>query len=331
MDVLSDPARPVHDSSKHLHYCASSSVEESPTKRVKCRHDANSATPKPRDRRLRSLPGFDETPRASDRYRQEMSGQTTARQPKGFTFSYLRRVPELADMALRVVQAEGKRRARDARHKQQEAIRAGKSVKLPGPPPAEPPNRKAKRLYTWALRELLKEGSIILHEDDAPVWEWSVAAISTRDVWKASKSDQLSLTADNTNVTAFTTASDLTRITTLSNNESLLDPGELSDPPLHEESYIPLMPVMLTEPIVEAIKCMLMRKPAPKPREATANHRGYGSHAIGPTTEELREYIGQVDARWENVGEYTIADALALLKADDRVYRVGKGRWEVSI
>ena len=317
---------------------------ESPVKRP--RHnldDDNAATPRQKDREYSLfLQESDSTPRPAQWNTHRMPIPPPAR-AKGFTLSFLRRVPELADMAHRVVEHERKRRAREER-KKQEASQGTRHVAVPPPPSKqvreEPSVRKAKRLYMWALRELHREGSIILHEDDAPVWESPVLAQPSVGIWKPLRSDAHSGTQDTADTTHESLAS--------ARAGDDCDPGALSDPPAHEESYIPLTPALLSEPILDAIKGLMARKPLcrPKPSRASGGQQrvpeSYRGHPggiggsgdkkrMGPTAAELRVYLSGVDARWEHVGEYTVMDALDILRREERVYRVGNGRWELSI
>ena len=247
---------------------------------------------------------------------------------KGFTLSYLRRVPELAELAHKVVEVERKRRSREQRQRQKDAARAGNEAIL-SKVPTEPTSKKTKRLYMWALRELHREGSIILQEDDAPVWEYIEFSKASEGIWKTSKRDHSSAALDTGNNTTMTSNTSVT-----DEKKSHWDPDELSDPPVHEESYVPLTPDMLMEPIIEAIKGFMIRKPHTKRstvQQSSGTYRGSGSTVVGPTAEELHEYLRKVDARWENVGEYTVKDALDLLKKQEKVYRAGNGRWALSI
>ncbi|KAF8522894.1 hypothetical protein BU17DRAFT_44247 [Hysterangium stoloniferum] len=298
MDVLSDPSHfPIHDSDDEFSD-HETSINESPTKRLSRLYYTNgdAATPKPR--RIVS----DETPRPLVNKRK---ARPSAAQPlKGFTLSYLRRVPDLADMACAVVKVERKARIREARKKQKETSQMRIDTKHVPVPAADPTSRITKRLYIWALKELRKEGSIIICEGDSPVWQLP----APHGIWKVSKSSQ---SMDRSNLTSSTT------ISTVDEDDS----GELSDPPAREESYIPLTPTILTEPVFEAIRNSIMRN----------NKRRKKGQSLGPTTEEIQTYLSRTDARWEFVGEYTILDTLELLKKKDRVYRAGNGTWGLPI
>ncbi|KAF8478796.1 hypothetical protein JB92DRAFT_3045829 [Gautieria morchelliformis] len=333
IDILSDPSGSTHSGPLTVGGNVSS-FKESPTTRTKHYFDGEilTQTPTPKCRQTHFLQELNNTPRPSQWHAKHKDTNTHTHLSKGFTLSYLRRVPELAEMAHRVVENERKRRSREQRQRQKEAARSGRDIALPKQPPAEPASRKAKRLYMWALRELHKEGSIILHENDAPVWEFPEVAKTGLRIWKTSYSDHVPASVDTSDITATTICS--LGSSTVDESRTHWDPGELSDPPAREESYIPLTPTMLMDPVMDAIKGFITHKPHAKRitvQQSTGTYLSRGSKAVGPTAQELREYLSNLDERWENVGEYIVKDALELLKKEDRVYRVGNGRWELSL
>jgi hypothetical protein len=71
-------------------------------------------TPRPLHGYKASSSAFEQTPRQTLGKGTDKNARTPA-ENLGFTLSYLRRVPELSDMAYRVVKAESKRRAREER------------------------------------------------------------------------------------------------------------------------------------------------------------------------------------------------------------------------
>jgi len=144
---------------------------------------------------------------------------------KGFTLSYLRRVPELSLAARRVVEAEIKRRARADRKKDGENQAPKPKRKVDN----EPPGRKMKRLFTSTIIQLVKEGSIVLW--DGPVYRTIVRNES--QLWRT------------TDLTMMSTASNSSHIPT-----QFDDVEEVSDPEDPEDSYLPLTPSYLAE-IVE--------------------------------------------------------------------------------
>jgi hypothetical protein len=84
----------------------------------------------------------------------------------GCTLSSLLRVPELAVLARRVVEAEARRREKTTRKPQTDPPDpAGKRKGLASSTEGSAP--KVKRLFSWAIRKLYQDGSIILW--DGPV------------------------------------------------------------------------------------------------------------------------------------------------------------------
>ncbi|KAH0835875.1 hypothetical protein J3R83DRAFT_9751 [Lanmaoa asiatica] len=85
----------------------------------------------------------------------------------GFTLSHLRRVPELALLAARVVRAEARKRDKADREKERGNSRIASSNRLTGAgAAADPPRKKMARLFSWAVVKLYEEGSIVLWDGD---------------------------------------------------------------------------------------------------------------------------------------------------------------------
>ncbi|KAG8216715.1 hypothetical protein J3R82DRAFT_6926 [Butyriboletus roseoflavus] len=98
----------------------------------------------------------------------------------GFTLSHLRRVPELALLAARVVRIETRKRDKADREKERAnaPIPSSTSVSFGKPngngstptrrtgAMADPPHKKMARLFSWAVVKLYEEGSIVLWDGD---------------------------------------------------------------------------------------------------------------------------------------------------------------------
>lgn len=104
----------------------------------------------------------------------------------GFTLSHLRRVPELALLATRVVRAETRKRDKVDREKERANSRIPSSTSVSmgrqngngnGSTPTcrtgtrpgattDPPRKKMARLFSWAIVKLYEEGSIILWDGE---------------------------------------------------------------------------------------------------------------------------------------------------------------------
>ncbi|KAI0053763.1 hypothetical protein FA95DRAFT_1530745 [Auriscalpium vulgare] len=247
----------------------------------------------------------------------------------GFTISYLRRVPELSTLARRVVDAEVRRRAKEEQGK---TSKSSQSSSMKGKENARPPSRhkeaagpKMKRLFEWAIRELFKEGSVIIW--DGPVISLPASLsglVEASRMWRTNDT-----TAD---VTSSSIAS--TRCFSQDDND---DGGVLSDPDASEDSYIPLSSAYLARQVQAAIKALMLRKHSEAPTGTTnplapAVSRARKFAPPGPTKEEITTYIRRSDGRWDRVGVWAVSEAIDWLHARDKIWRVSEddgGRWEL--
>ncbi|KAL0959701.1 hypothetical protein HGRIS_011396 [Hohenbuehelia grisea] len=192
-------------------------------------------TPRPAPRRDNSL-----------RDHTHIINNTTSTIP-GFTLSYLRRVPALGYMALRVVEAEARRRAREekkgakdttegkarsqsVRHPTREKENTGSQAKHPasyaGAQSAtarESPHPKMKRLFIHAIRKLYDEGSIVISDGPARscaslerAYSQNLTNIDDSSLWKLS-----STAANCANTSIMSSVSMLSHRNVLDIDESL--------------------------------------------------------------------------------------------------------------
>lgn len=299
---------------------------------------------RPRKRHL--PPGSSETPRPAKRRGigttpQGRSSQVLSLSTKkdtnpddgllGFTISHLRRVPELALLARRVVEAEAKRRAREERNKAKEQQtqasltnifdNKGKSRAVPssGPPlgskkPGEGPGPKMKRLFRFAIRQLYNEGSIVLFDGPKhrlPNTFSETCSQSQMRLWKSSMGSSIDM--NSTTISSTTSGS-------YSFTGADLDPGLLSDPDPDEESYIPLTPSYLCGQVERAVISMVAR---------ARKMRGEHKPTPGPNPNEILHYLRRKDDRWARLGEWHVKDALEWGQENGTLWCVGKDRWEV--
>lgn len=299
---------------------------ETPTKR---KPRAPDATPRPH-----GLAHPDATPRAAST---QAAGAPDDPALRGFTLSHLRRVPELALLARRVVDAEAKRRAREERKREKEQAaqappgksRAHKSS-APASRPAmsaaaykhgEPRAAKMKRLFRYAVRQLYDEGSIVLW--DGPVRRVPLrplpapSFVSSRVAPRAGETSRL-WRASGSSVTA----SHVSSVSQAGDEED--EDGELSDPPEDEDAYIPLTPAYLCRVVEDAIRTMANRPP---PR--TAQGWKTAGPPPGPTPDEIVSHLHRRDERWARVGNWAVKDALDWGKDNGRVWCIGDNRWEI--
>lgn len=236
----------------------------------------------------------------------------------GFTLSYLRRVPILAGMAFGVVRAETKRRKKEAQKREIESRRVGVSSSVPSRPSAsatakeEPPSRKVKRLFQKTIRDLYKEGSIIiwngpkrpcshaLLEEDGDRFTFSNCAGS---LWKPSNSTQSTTTSTQSS----------------SSVPDNFDDEDLTDPSDNEEAYLPVTPTSIARIVLQTIETIT----APK----TNTMFGRSRAKPPPTPDEILEYLRASDSQWANLGAWTILDALNVLLEEGRVFKAGGERW----
>ena len=223
----------------------------------------------------------------------DMSGR------RGFSLSYLRRVPELSLLASRVVQAITRRRLREEKKKLKEAGLLKSKTQVSSALPPDKVGPKMKRLFQWAIIQLLKEGCIVLW--DGPVRECPIASIAdTSKLWKST-----------------TTSSNSTF--GCSNTDNDEDEADLSDPSSNEEAYISLTPDFSADYIESTIKVLSDRQ------------LKLGKPYAGATVQEISAFMRKDDDRWQYLGDWTVKDALDVLSKNGRVWRTGKDSWDVTV
>ncbi|TFY62684.1 hypothetical protein EVJ58_g3709 [Rhodofomes roseus] len=220
----------------------------------------------------------------------------------GFTLSHLRRVPELMILARRVVDEEGRRRAKEERERQK-AGPTNTTSKQRQVQPARPPEhktKKTKRLFQFAIRQLYEEGSIVL-------WDGPTRPLPREDadstqlpgpLWKANSSTASAMTASSIG------------------DED--DPGQLSDPSPTEEAYISLTPEVLAGIVQRAIKECIEAAAA---RRSKHRHGGRPRADVDPTA----PFAPPAPPAWPDTGgDHCVAASRCALGACGRVG--GEGR-----
>jgi hypothetical protein len=271
-----------------------------PTKRP-CVHFFDQ-TPKART----TCTAHDRTPRASTSTSADVTTSGNTPPISGFTLSHLRRVPELALLAGRVVHAETKRRARADREAQKTKANGAQSSKSKpvshAIKPADAPRLKIKRLFSWAVLKLYEEGSIVLWDGPVRPLPAPVPVLlplrtdlstSTSGLWKTANSSLLS----SANSTMFSSTSG-------SSSKFLVpeEDGYLSDPPPHEEeeAYISLTPALLAGPVREVM--------------CTKGLRGGKTVKMG--ADEITRRLRRGDERWARVGAWAVEEAMEIVLAE---------------
>jgi hypothetical protein len=339
-----------------------SDESETPTKRRHVSSQRLAETP-PRPSNVHET--TEQTPRAGD----DRSANICERgnQPDGtilgFTLSHLRRVPELALLAQRVVDAEYKRRAHEDRkhHKELEsqsssgapstATRAGKpasvssykattsSVRVTYMSSAaykagEPKAAKMKRLFRYAIRQLYDEGSIVLWDGPVrvmplrpiPALSFSLSpSIAPQPASECQGVEKLWKVSSRVEYRdAHGDRSGALMSSVSQTGETEEDEGELSDPPEDEDAYIPLTPAYLCK-LVEGAIATIQSRPPPR----AANGRKTAGPAPGPTPDEIVSHLHRRDERWARVGNWAVKNALEWGREQGKVWCIGSNRWEV--
>ena len=272
--------------------------------------DPDPATPRPKHSRhqLESTPRpripqpdfFGSSMASSSSHVQHSSSSAPDAGRQGFSLSYLRRVPELSLLASRVVQAVTRRQLREERKKLKEAGMLRSKTQASSALPQDKVGPKMKRLFQWAIIQLLNEGCIVLW--DGPVRECSDASIAdTSRLWKST----------------VTTSSNSTFGGLNTDNDD--DEADLSDSSPYEEAYISLTPDFLADHIEAAIKVLSDRQ------------LKMGKPYAGATVQDILAFMRKDDDRWQYLGDWTVRDALDVLGKDGRVWKTGKDSWDVRV
>ncbi|KAJ8501611.1 hypothetical protein ONZ45_g12092 [Pleurotus djamor] len=308
---------------------------------------------------------------------------------KGFTLSFLRRIPELSQLAKRIIEVEAKRRAKEEREKSRLAAKTGKasnptrsdgrrgvgeaptnpstlptslgkSTKLKrhgstdkendqgkGSMPDALPRKdkemmgpRIKRLFTFAIRRLYDEGSIVLWEgpihpcdgDSLGIASDGISSVMSQSLWRTSSSRHVS----QASAVEFSTSS-VSSMSVVNPSFSCEEEAPLSDPQEGEEAYVSVTSAFLA-PFVEAAVEELTRRGIKSQRASSASaSRSLSSKQptlsqAGPTQSQITTYLQRADSRWARIGEWSISEALDELQELGRVWVVsGQGkeaRWE---
>lgn len=226
-----------------------------------------------------------------------------------FTLSHLRRVPELALLAGRVVHTETKRRAQAERNAEKDkAVQPQKTSSKAlahsqtRTKPTDVPRVKMKRLFSWAVLRLYEEGSIVLW--DQPLVPVSVSVPrppgsgDTSGLWKTANNTASCSSANNS---VFSTAnSTMFSSTDTSSSKFVLSEEDayLSDPPMYEEdeAYVSVTPELLAVPVREIMRAKGIQGKSSK---------------IG--AEEITRCLRREDARWARIGAWAVEETMEMI------------------
>ena len=270
-----------------------------------------SATPT-KQSRVDSLQG---TPRQSFHHALSVSskgntkraqGTSHGSKHKGFTISYLRRVPELSLLAYRVVQAVAKRREREKRKRLKDVSTTPSLMPSMATIPSDKLAGKMKRLFQWAIIQLLREGCIVLWDGPVQSLPASPILIGTSRLWKTRANCTSVFLADDRFFNSDSRCLD----------DDFLS-GYVSDPQPDEESYISLTPSYLSDSVLQAIQFLVELQVSK------------GNPYTGAAAYDILGFLKK-DDQWRHVGLWNIQDTLEFLKDRGTVWDMGKGRWDLT-
>jgi hypothetical protein len=244
----------------------------------------------------------------------------------GCTLSFLLRVPELASLASRVVQVEARHREKTGRSQSHAPSpnsakkRAVLASSMEGSMP------KVRRLFSWAIRKLYQDGSIILW--DGPILSplEPHAALDSTMLYRSSQLDDSDRSGSLSSRSFSRRGKQLTEYM-----------EDLSDPPSDEEAYASLSTAYLATQVDRTIRSLTAQQTRRK-RKAENTFLGPAVSRRrllplpGPTKEDIMTHLKRGDDRWKRINGWAVQEALEWLRDNDRVWCVSEedgGRWEL--
>ena len=329
------------DNLQYLNFSSHSSESDldSDTDSIAAAIDQTPGTPT--KRRPTPGPGNESTPRVSRRTsglstprpqphpasRVEPSGHRDEKEAViGCTLSFLLRVPELATLARRVVQAEARRREKTKESQSEVVVKSAERHKaLVSSTEGSIP--KVKRLFSWAICKLYQDGSIILWDGPSlSVLEPPRGALDSSKLYRSSQPDN--------NHRSSSTSSHWISGRGAQSADYIQD---LSDPPSDEEAYASLSTAYLATQVEQAIRSLT----ALQTKRKGEIQKTFLGPAVsrkrllplpGPTKDDITNHLKRRDDRWKRVNAWAVQEALEWLRDNDRVWCVsedGGGRWEL--
>jgi hypothetical protein len=261
----------------------------------------------------------------------------------GCTLSFLLRVPELSNLARRVVQAEMRRREK-TRQSQAQAQPGAVSVDTSreqrrvasSSSTTEGSLPKVKRLFAWAIRKLYQDGSII-------IWDGSALSVSVLEPHMAPDSSML-YRSSRLDIAGHSGSGGPSRLFSKHGHGGIQQPADddsmdgLSDPPSDEEAYASLSTAYLATQVEQAMRSLTALQTM---RRKGANENTYMGPAVsrrrllplpGPTKEDIMTHLKRGDDRWKRINGWAVQEALEWLRDNGRVWYVSEddgGRWEL--
>ena len=321
--------------------CESDSEEDSDTDSIAAAIDKTPMTPT----KQKSAPGDERTPRPS---RSASALMTPRPRPAhsvsrldhsghggddndndsvvvGCTLSFLLRVPELANLACRVVQAEARRREKTRQSQSQSgaaSLEPSSKERRAFVSSTEGTVPKVKRLFSWAIRKLYQDGSIIM-------WDGPVLTVLEPHIAPDSSMLYRSSQLEHDGRSRLVSRHDSQPI----DDNSMED---LSDPPSDEEAYASLSTAYLATQVEQAIRSLIALQMRRRKKENTYMGPAVSRRRLlplpGPTKEDITTHLRRGDDRWKRVNGWVVQEALEWLRDNGRVWCVSEddgGRWEL--
>ncbi|TEB08694.1 hypothetical protein FA13DRAFT_1749790 [Coprinellus micaceus] len=227
---------------------------------------------------------------------------------RGYSISYLRRVPELALLAHRVAKQENRAARKVAKTRPSNSSKPPSSAMRQ---PSTPTPKDVKRLFIRAVNELYREGSIVIW--DCPSHPCSdLSPGDSSFLWKMSTSIGPS---------ANTTTSTLPPTHTEDNS------GNLSDPDRNEDVYVPLTPSFLGSQLEGIIPIV---QKAERARQPPGKNNGAPAYS-GASTEGMVRYLKRKDDRWAYLHVDSVEAALGYLDGEGRAWMCGQEQWQLTV
>ncbi|KIJ08014.1 hypothetical protein PAXINDRAFT_102715 [Paxillus involutus ATCC 200175] len=195
----------------------------------------------------------------------------------------------------------------------------------------DPPRKKMKRLFAWAVVKLYEEGSIVLWDGDVrplplpvpPAPSLALAGCGeTSTLWKTGDStigDNTIRSSATTFVSYSTSYSYSASHHSSRETEADTDSSYLSDPQPNEEAYVPLTPRFLAGYVQVAVAAMVKGNTRGAGRRNVAgsgvrlNANADSSSYPSATPEDIAAYLRRTDTRWARLGAWAVEEALEVL------------------
>ncbi len=260
----------------------------------------------------------------------------------GCTLSFLLRVPELSNLARRVVRAEMRRREK-TRGSQSQAQSGAvnhdtsrEQGRVASSSSTEGSLLKVKRLFSWAIRKLYQDGSII-------IWDGPTISVSVLEPHMALDSSMLYRSSRLDITASSSSGGPLSRLFSRHGGNTHRPVGDdsiedLSDPPSDEEAYASLSTAYLAMHVEQVIRSLMALQSMRRKREDENTYMGPAISRKrllplpGPTKKDITTHLKRGDDRWKRINGWAVQEALEWLRDNGRVWCVSEddgGRWEL--